>query len=74
LLYWICTSYGREKQYRSWALEQNRNRPALEVYRELTRKFPHGLSSLPLLPEEEMFAREIEQEPEEEQVMAAVAR
>ncbi|HEY3453706.1 MAG TPA: hypothetical protein VGK64_03830 [Bryobacteraceae bacterium] len=74
LLYWICTSYGREKQYRSWALEQNRTRPALEVYRELARKFPHGLSSLPILPEEEMFAREIEDEPEEEQVMAAVAR
>lgn len=71
LLYWICTSYAREKNYRAWALEQNRNRPALDMYRELARKFPHGLSELPLLPEEERFESEPEPETEERALAAA---
>ena len=61
LLYWICTSYGREKRYRAWCLDQHREQPALEVYRELARKFPQGISDLPLLPEEERLEEESEQ-------------
>ena len=45
LLYWICTSYAREKKYRAWALEQNRNRPALDIYRELARRSRTGSRS-----------------------------
>ena len=71
LLYWICTSYAREKKYRAWALEQNRSRPALDIYRELARKFPHGLSELPLLPEEERFECEPQSEAGEERLLAA---
>jgi hypothetical protein len=74
LLYWICTSYAREKKYRAWALEQNRNRPALDIYRELARKFPRGLSELPLLPDEERFERDPEPEANEERVLAAAAK
>jgi hypothetical protein len=74
LLYWICTSYAREKKYRAWALEQNRNRPAFDLYRELARKFPHGLSQLPLLPEEERFERGPEPEAEEIVFAAAAAK
>jgi hypothetical protein len=50
--YWICTTYPRERRYRSWVLKKLSDRPPLEIYQELARKFPHGLAEVPPLPEE----------------------
>src|SRR6266404_17870 len=50
--YWICTTYPRERAYRSWSLRRNPEQPLLECYEELARKFPQGLAGLPQLPEE----------------------
>ena len=50
--YWISTTYARERLYRSWWLEQNKDKPAMEAYAELAEKFPLGLADLELLPEE----------------------
>jgi len=50
--YWICTTYPRERAYRSYYLARNEGRPLLECYRELAEKFPTGLASVPQLPEE----------------------
>jgi type IV secretory pathway VirB4 component len=50
--YWICTTFPRERKYRSYSLRQNERRPLLEIYQELARKFPQGLADLPKLPEE----------------------
>ncbi len=50
--YWICTTYPRERVYRSWFLRANSELPLLACYEELARKFPQGLASLPQLPEE----------------------
>jgi hypothetical protein len=50
--YWVCTTYARERSYRAWYLNQNRERPLLECYEELARRFPEGLASLPQLAEE----------------------
>jgi hypothetical protein len=50
--YWISTTYARERLYRSWWLEQNKNRPPMEAYAELAERFPSGLADLELLPEE----------------------
>lgn len=72
LLYWICTSYAREKRYRAWRLEHNREQSAVEVYRELAKKFPHGLSNLPALPEEALLDRERDRE--SEQAMSVAGR
>ncbi len=72
LLYWICTSYAREKRYRAWSLGRHRERPPLDIYRELARKFPHGLSDLPALPEEELLDRE--RDNESERAMATAAK
>lgn len=50
LEYWLATSFPRERAYRAWWL---RNRPDFHnAMRELAAKFPHGLASLPELPEE----------------------
>jgi hypothetical protein len=70
LLYWICTSYAREKRYRAWCLGRDRERPPLDIYRELARKFPHGLSDLPALPEEELLDRERDKESERAMAIA----
>jgi hypothetical protein len=72
LLYWICTSYAREQRYRAWCLSRHRERPPLDIYRELARKFPHGLSDLPALHEEELLDRE--RDKESERAMATAAR
>jgi hypothetical protein len=53
LEYWICTTFGRERDYRTWFLTQHPNRPLIDSYRELAEKFPHGLADAPALPEEE---------------------
>jgi len=50
--YWICTTYPRERAYRTWYLNQKPEHPLLECYEELAQKFPEGLAGLPQLPEE----------------------
>ena len=50
--YWVCTTYPRERRYRAWVLKKFSDRPPLETYQELARKFPHGLAEVPPLPEE----------------------
>ena len=50
--YWICTTYPRERAYRSWCLRRNPEQSLLECYEELARKFPQGLAGLAQLPEE----------------------
>ena len=50
--YWVCTTFPRERRYRTWFLQKNRGRSLLEGYEELARKFPQGLAGLPELPEE----------------------
>jgi hypothetical protein len=52
LEYWICTTFKRERLYRAWFLEVNREVPLLEAYEYLAREFPHGLADIPELPEE----------------------
>jgi type IV secretion system protein TrbE len=50
--YWVCTTFPRERRYRSWVLKKLADRPLLDAYTELARKFPHGLAEVPPLPEE----------------------
>ena len=50
--YWICTTFKRERMYRSWFLETNRGLPLLQIYEMLAAKFPSGLAEVPELPEE----------------------
>jgi type IV secretory pathway VirB4 component len=50
--YWICTTYPRERTYRTWHLKQSPEQPLLECYEELARRFPQGLAALSQLPEE----------------------
>jgi type IV secretion system protein TrbE len=50
--YWVCTTFPRERTYRKYFFERNRNRPLLETYEELAQKFPNGLAEVPPLPEE----------------------
>ncbi len=50
--YWVCTTFPRERRYRAWVLKKLGDRPLLDAYTELARKFPHGLAEVPPLPEE----------------------
>jgi hypothetical protein len=50
--YWVCTTFPRERRYRAWVLKKLADRPLLDAYSELARKFPHGLAEVPPLPEE----------------------
>jgi hypothetical protein len=50
--YWIITTYARERLYRSWWLEHNRNVPKMQAYLELAERFPAGLAEVDPLPEE----------------------
>lgn len=50
--YWICTTFPRERRYRAWLLAKFADRPPIELYCELARKFPHGLADVQPLPEE----------------------
>jgi hypothetical protein len=50
--YWVCTTFPRERRYRAWVLKKLADRPLLERYQELARKFPRGLAEVPPLPEE----------------------
>jgi len=52
LEYWIMTTYARERQYRTWWLQQHRDLPLLERYQSLAQKFPHGLADVDPLAEE----------------------
>ena len=49
--YWICTTFKRERMYRSWFMETNGG-PLLKSYETLAAKFPLGLADVPELPEE----------------------
>ncbi|MCW5979581.1 MAG: hypothetical protein KIT09_16000 [Bryobacteraceae bacterium] len=50
--YWVCTTYPREKAYRTYCLQESEGRPLIEVYKELAEKYPTGLSEVDVLPEE----------------------
>ncbi len=50
--YWICTTYPRERIYRSWFLRKHEGRPLFECYEQLAQQFPQGLAGLQQLPEE----------------------
>jgi type IV secretory pathway VirB4 component len=50
--YWVCTTFPRERVYRTYCFANNPTRPALDVYEELARSFPNGLADVPPLPEE----------------------
>jgi hypothetical protein len=50
--YWIMTTYARERVYRSWWLQQQKEVPLIEGYMELAERFPTGLADLNPLPEE----------------------
>ena len=50
--YWVCTTFPRERWYRTWFLRRNGERPLLERYQELARKYPQGLADVTPLPEE----------------------
>jgi len=50
--YWVCTTFPRERKYRAWVLKKLSDRPLLERYQELARKFPCGLAEVSPLPEE----------------------
>ena len=52
LEYWVCTTFPRERKYRSYLLGERRGQPLLETYQELARRFPQGLADVPKLPEE----------------------
>ena len=50
--YWICTTFKRERMYRSWFLDTNRGLPLPQIYEKLAAKFPLGLADISELPEE----------------------
>ena len=50
--YWVCTTFKRERMYRSWFLATRREIPLLDAYKELAKLFPNGLADVPELPEE----------------------
>ena len=50
--YWICTTFQRERMYRSYFLARDAEKPLFERYRDLARVFPRGLAEKSELPEE----------------------
>jgi hypothetical protein len=52
LSYWICTTFPRERKYRTWFLKRREAQPLLESYQELAKRFPQGLADIAPLPEE----------------------
>jgi len=50
--YWICTTFPRERRYRTWFLKTHPHQPLLDSYRELGQKFPQGLADVKPLVEE----------------------
>jgi hypothetical protein len=51
LSYWICTTFPRERKYRTWFLHKSVD-SLLECYQELAKRFPQGLADVAPLPEE----------------------
>jgi hypothetical protein len=52
LSYWICTTFPRERRYRTWFLRRREKRPLLQSYQDLAKRFPQGLADIAPLPEE----------------------
>jgi hypothetical protein len=52
LSYWVCTTFPRERRYRAWFLKKHPDRPLLESYQDLAKRFPQGLADVAPLPEE----------------------
>jgi type IV secretory pathway VirB4 component len=52
LSYWVCTTFPRERRYRTWFLKRHTDRPLLEIYQDLAKRFPQGLADVAPLPEE----------------------
>ena len=52
LSYWICTTFPRDRLYRAWFLNRHADRPPLESYQELAKRYPKGLADVAPLPEE----------------------
>jgi type IV secretory pathway VirB4 component len=52
LSYWVCTSFPRERRYRTWFLHKHAGRRLLDSYQNLAARFPQGLADLEPLPEE----------------------
>lgn len=50
--YWVCTTFPRERAYRKWWLQESRDRPLIDRYKELAGRFPQGLAYVASLPEE----------------------
>ena len=50
--YWVCTTFKRERMYRSWFLATRRDLPLLKAYEQLAGRFPNGLADVAELPEE----------------------
>jgi type IV secretory pathway VirB4 component len=52
--YWVATTYPRERAYRNYFLAAGRKhgRPLIDLYAELGQRFPQGLASEDVLPEE----------------------
>ena len=50
--YWVCTTFPRERVYRTYCVANNPTRPPLDVYEELALSYPNGLADVPPLPEE----------------------
>jgi hypothetical protein len=52
LSYWVCTTFPRERRYRTWFLHKHAGRTLLDSYQDLAARFPQGLGDLEPLPEE----------------------
>jgi len=50
--YWVCTTFKRERMYRAWFLESQRDGSLLQAYEKLAARFPLGLADVAELPEE----------------------
>jgi hypothetical protein len=50
--YWICTTFQRERMFRGYYINQYKDQPLLESYRQLAKRYPRGLAEIPELPEE----------------------
>jgi hypothetical protein len=52
LSYWICTTFPRERKYRTWFLKRREGQPLVESYQDLAKRFPLGLADIAPLREE----------------------
>jgi hypothetical protein len=70
LEYWILTTYPREKDFRAFWHRKHDFLSLEERYQLLAKTYPHGISMLPKLPEEESGAVWGAALPEKEEVAA----